>query len=178
MENIIKLKSYNLVNADGWRLQLYLGMDVDVNRTYTKGKLDKGFRWSFVGTKIPMPVRAYTWFNGFPESVMLDWLKENGWALRTVVELPDGNATVYELPFVDESNKGNEKTTDWNPVGIVGFPNNGEPVVVTYLSCIDGRPCCDAVAYRSGNRWRWRDSDDLVEVIITAWKPCDEPYRV
>ena len=102
MENIIKLKSYNLVNADGWRLQLYLGMDVDVNRTYTKGKLDKGFRWSFVGTKIPVPVRAYTWFNGFPESVMLDWLKENGWALHTVVELPDGKATVYELPNADD----------------------------------------------------------------------------
>ena len=105
-EKITTLVCFKLVNADGGKLRLYLGRDEGYADCY--GNPDKGFRWSFVGSKIPMPVRAYTWFNGFPENIMLDWLKGNGWALRSRVEMSTGKATVYELPFVDEPSKGNE----------------------------------------------------------------------
>lgn len=106
-ENIDVYYVYNLVDSNGTKLQLRLG-----RLKYSEDYLpDKGFRWSFVGFKIPMPVRAYTWFNGFPENIMLDWLKANGWALRSRVEMGTGKATIYELPKADESSKGNEKPT-------------------------------------------------------------------
>lgn len=108
-EKITTLVCFNLVNADGVKLRLYLGRDEGYADCY--GNPDKGFRWSFVGSKIPMPVRAYTWFNGFPENIMLDWLKGNGWALRSRVEMGTGKATIYELPKADEPSKGNEKPT-------------------------------------------------------------------
>lgn len=97
-ENIDICYVYNLVDSNGTKLQLRLGR----LKERQNHVLDRGFRWSFVGTKIPMPIRAYTWFNGFPENIMLDWLKGNGWALRSRVEMCTGKATVYELP------KGNE----------------------------------------------------------------------
>lgn len=105
-EKITALVCFNLVNADGVKLRLYLGRNESYADCY--GSPDKGFRWSFVGTKIPMPVRAHTWFNGFPENIMLDWLKGNGWALRSRVDMGTGKTTVYELPFADEPSKGNE----------------------------------------------------------------------
>ena len=40
---------------------------------------DRGFRWRFVGQKIPMPIRSYEWFNGFPEYVMVPWVKSHGY---------------------------------------------------------------------------------------------------
>ena len=56
-----------------------------------------------------MPVRSDYWFNGFKESVMLDWLKGNGWALHTSVDMTTGKAIVCELPFYDGMPyKGNE----------------------------------------------------------------------
>lgn len=105
-EKITTLVCFNLVNADGVKLRLYLGRDEGYADCY--GNPDKGFRWSFVGSKIPMPVRAYTWFNGFPENIMLDWLKGNGWVLCSRVEMITGKATIYELPKSDEASKGNE----------------------------------------------------------------------
>ena len=104
-EKVTALVCFNLVNANGVKLRLYLGRDEGYADCY--GNPDKGFRWSFVGSKIPMPVRAYTWFNGFPENTMLDWLKGNGWALRSRVEMGTGKATIYELPKADEPSKGN-----------------------------------------------------------------------
>lgn len=101
-ENIDIIVVYNLLDSNGTKLQLRLGR----NKCSEDYFPDQGFRWSFVGPKIPMPVRAYTWFNGFPENIMLDWLKGNGWALRSRVEMSTGKATVYELP--SESSKGNE----------------------------------------------------------------------
>lgn len=99
-ENIDVCYVFNLVDSNGTKLQLRLGR----LKERQNHVLDRGFRWSFVGTKIPMPIRAYTWFNGFPENIMLDWLKGNGWALRSRVEMCTGKATVYELP---EHSKGN-----------------------------------------------------------------------
>lgn len=105
-EKITTLVCFNLVNADGVKLRLYLGRDEGYADCY--GNPDKGFRWSFVGTRIPMPVRAYTWFNGFPENIMLEWLKGNGWALHSRVEMGTGKATIYELPKEEKPSKGNE----------------------------------------------------------------------
>ena len=105
-DKITTLVCFNLVNADGVKLRMYLGRDKGYTDCY--GDLDKGFRWSFVGSKIPMPVRAYTWFNGFPENIMLDWLKGNGWALRSRVDMGTGKATIYELPKAEEPSKGND----------------------------------------------------------------------
>ena len=107
-ENIDICYVYNLLDSNGNKLQLRLGR---ING-YANANLvcnDRGFRWSFVGSKIPMPVRAYTWFNGFPENIMLDWLKGNGWALRSRVEMSTGKATIYELPKAEESSKGNNE---------------------------------------------------------------------
>lgn len=99
-ENIDICYVFNLLDSNGTKLQLRLGR-IKYSEDYLP---DKGFRWSFVGPKIPMPVRAYTWFNGFPENIMLDWLKGNGWALRSRVEMSTGKATVYELPTSNGNN--------------------------------------------------------------------------
>ena len=107
-ENIDICYVYNLVDSNGTKLQLRLGRLKGYSDELLAYHCDQGFRWSFVGSKIPMPVRAYTWFNGFPENIMLDWLKGNGWALRSRVEMSTGKATVYEFPKVEEPSKGNE----------------------------------------------------------------------
>lgn len=104
-EPIDTIVVYNLLDSNGTKLQLRLGRLKGYGDELRSYHCDQGFRWSFVGPKIPMPIRAYTWFNGFPEKTMLDWLKGNGWALRSRVEMGTGKATVYELP---EPNKGNE----------------------------------------------------------------------
>ena len=109
-ENIDIIVVYNLLDSNGTKLQLRLGRLKGYGDGLFAYHTDQGFRWSFAGSKIPMPIRAYTWFNGFPEKTMLDWLKGNGWALRSRVEMSTGKATVYELPVVDEPNKGNEST--------------------------------------------------------------------
>lgn len=105
-ENIDVLIAYNLVDSNGIKLQLRLGrIKGSEDGPFIR---DKGYRWSFDGIKIPTPVRARTWFNGFPENVMLDWLKANGWALQSRVAMATGKTVVYELPFFDEPSKGNE----------------------------------------------------------------------
>lgn len=112
MRKINVLRTYNLVNNKGDKLQLQQGFITEGLRDELPYCLaDKGYRWRFIGTKIPMPVRSMYWFNGFEESIMLDWLKGNGWYPRTRVEMNSGKTYVYELPFHDESNKGNESPT-------------------------------------------------------------------
>lgn len=96
---------YNFVDANGAKLQLNLGV-LKEKEGLPKG--DAGLRWSFVGTKIPMPVRAHTWFNGFPEPVMLDWLKANGWHLHTDINPRTNNVNVHELPKATEASYENE----------------------------------------------------------------------
>ena len=96
MEKVKTFRVYNLLNANGERLRLRLGYAVDDDgRPYNR---DSGLRWSFDGRNIPMPVRSRTWFNGFPEPIMLSWLKRNGWYPHTRVELTTGYAGVFELP--------------------------------------------------------------------------------
>lgn len=95
MEKVRTLRVYNLVNANGNKLRLSLGFVPDQCGDY-------GWRWSFTGKNIPMPVRTRTWFIGFPESIMLSWLKGNGWYPHTRVELDSGEAKVFVLPTVME----------------------------------------------------------------------------
>lgn len=101
MRNVNVLKVYNLVDSKGNKLRLRLG-ELRSRDDICVSSADKGYRWSFIGDNIPMPVRSLTWFNGFPEATMLDWLKGNGWYPQTCVDLNSGYAKVYDLP------KGNE----------------------------------------------------------------------
>lgn len=93
MTDVNVLKIYNFVDSDNNQLQLRFGVLVDRDDLPSK---DMGWRWSFVGTKIPMPVRCGTWFNGFPADTMLDWLKSNGWTVLTCVNLNSGRVVVYD----------------------------------------------------------------------------------
>lgn len=101
MEKVITLKVYNLLDSKGNKLQMRFGVIDNFCPSYYG---ERGYRWSFIGTKIPMPVRNGTWFNGFPENTMLEWLKGNGWYVQTSVNMLSGKANVYELP------NGNEKS--------------------------------------------------------------------
>ena len=103
MRNIKIVRVYNLVNSKGNKLMLELGVITDGLRDEIPYfRADKGYRWRFIGRNIPMPVRSLCWFNGFPEDIMLDWLKGNGWYPQTRVEMSNGYAHVYELPKGDE----------------------------------------------------------------------------
>lgn len=105
-ETIDVLYVYNLVDANGTKLQLRLGHIREIDPAGGIYNNDQGYRWSFIGTKIPMPVRNGTWFNGFPVDTMLNWLKENGWYLHARVTMHNGKVHVFELP--DVSPNGNE----------------------------------------------------------------------
>lgn len=138
---------YNFVNANGTKLQLNLGV-LKEKEGLPKG--DAGLRWSFVGTKIPVPVRAHTWFNGFPEPVMLDWLKANGWALRTVVDLPSCKTKVYELPVPEREYTAKGVYNDTIPIAIKKYmakieeaKNVGE--TCCYISCGTGKPPVETI---------------------------------
>ena len=100
MSEIKVIKVYNLVNAKGNKLQLRLGF-ID-KADHRCGNKDTGLRWSFVGSKIPMPVRNGTRFNGFPADTMLLWLAENDWYVVTEVEMTTGKAKVRGLPEPEE----------------------------------------------------------------------------
>lgn len=101
-ETIDVLYVYNLVDANGTKLQLRLGRIKGYGDELHGYNTDHGYRWSFIGTKIPMPVRNGTWFNGFPVNTMLQWLKENGWYLHTRVTMHNGKVHVFELPDVPQ----------------------------------------------------------------------------
>ena len=95
MEKVITMKVYNLLDSKGNKLRLKWGHVEDFIPSYHG---ERGYRWSFIGTKIPMPVRNGTWFNGFPEHTMIEWLNGNGWYVQTCVDMSSGRADVYELP--------------------------------------------------------------------------------
>ena len=104
MRKIKLVKTYTFVNANGTKLHLNLGIITEGLRDETPiDSADKGFRWMFEGREIPMPVRSGYWFNGMNESIMLDWLKGNGWALHITVSVSTGRAHIYDLP----TSKGN-----------------------------------------------------------------------
>ena len=95
MEKITTLKVYNLLDSKGNKLQLKLGHIDNFSPTYHG---ERGYRWSFIGTRIPMPIRNGTWFNGFPEHTMIEWLNGNDWYVQTCVDMCSGKADVFDLP--------------------------------------------------------------------------------
>lgn len=102
MKDIEIVRVYNLVNANGDKLQLRLGILQRTNERRVVIPEPNGWRWSFAGKKIPMPVRSRTWFNGFPKEIMIQWLNEQGWFVATEVLMTTGEAKVYELPEPEE----------------------------------------------------------------------------
>jgi len=149
---------YNLVDSNGNKLQLRLGRYRNTECIPYNG--DQGFRWSFVGHQIPMPIRSETWFNGFPENIMLDWLKGNGWYPRTRVNMSTGRVLVYELP------KGSEED-------IRILPERHEHEECVFRSIIrdlasNGKKMRAAALYRYANGGEIRDAYNAVMEI------CDE----
>lgn len=68
----------------------------------------------------------------------------------------------------------------WIPVSSGERPPEGESVQVTflpYLTYNDEESECDRFAYQYGNVWFWSFDETECNVVITAWKPCGEPYR-
>lgn len=63
----------------------------------------------------------------------------------------------------------------WIPVSSGKFPKEEEVVQVTYLSCYDKKPLCDAFAFRRNGLWIWDNYEDVV-VEIVAWKKIGKPY--
>ena len=102
MKKTRTIRVYNLVDSKGNRLRLELGVSSDPHDDYLLTSKDKGYRWRFIGKHIPMPVRSMCWFNGFPEPIMIDWLKGNGWYPHTCVDMCSGYAEVFELPNGNE----------------------------------------------------------------------------
>ena len=149
MRDIKVLKVYNLVDSDGNRLRLRLGILKSRTGEVCISNKDIGYRWSFIGEHIPMPVRSMTWFNGFPEETMLEWLKRNGWYPKTCVWMSDGTAKVYELPRTEEPSKGNEVPYYIYENGKIAvndaikmFRENGRMLKAVQLYRYVINPCC------------------------------------
>lgn len=173
------MKIYNLLDPNGNKLQLFLGRKVDNGGDAVINGKDKGWRWSFYGTKIPMPIRKGEWFNGFPEETMLNWLKAHGWHVRTIVH-NDAKATVFDLPEAPDAPEAEipATETDWIPVSSGRYPEENEIVQVTYMDwLVPGNPLCNLMAYRNENRWFWAEAGDPIYSEITAWRPVGTPYK-
>lgn len=59
-------------------------------------------------------------------------------------------------------------------------PEDGVPVLITYLGYYDNRPYCDAIANIRNGDWGWyeaagEDNDEVVRVTITHWMPLPSP---
>lgn len=106
MEIVKPITCYNLRDPKGNKLELRYGMLLD-----EKGNIQhtrSAQRWSFIGKRIPMPVRSGMWFQGLSATEMLDWLRRDGWCLESRVVIGTGSATIYTLP-----DKANEETTSF-----------------------------------------------------------------
>ena len=108
MEKIKTIKIYNLVDCKGNKVQLELGITEVRREDKPWDSMDKGYRWRFIGKHIPMPVRSMYWFNGFPENIMLDWLKGNGWRVRTSVNTQTYHVNIWEVATEDVTSNESE----------------------------------------------------------------------
>lgn len=95
MEEVKALRAYNLLNEFGHHLTLQYGRCVDLDGNIMNA--DSAQRWRFFGSRIPMPVRSGTWFQGLSSCEMLNWLKNAGWLPETHVNLSSGCAIVYKV---------------------------------------------------------------------------------
>ena len=123
---LIKTILFRDHNGNDLRLDLGKIEDVEAyNRFMGFGvNDDRGFRWRFVGCHIPMPIRSYEWFNGFPEDVMGPWVTSQGYDVVAVTSHVTGSVYVV---------KGNE--TPCAPVEPAEpeAPKGNEPVPVKYV---------------------------------------------
>lgn len=172
---------YNLLNPNGDPMQMLLGRIVDKNgRAVVNGK-DKGWRWCVAHCKHnPTLFRKGEWYNSFPEETMLYWLKEHGWAVRTIVNASTHEVKVFDLPEAPnapEVPNTPATETDWIPISSGVYPKEGESVQVTYIDYSDGvTRYCDGVAFHEGNDWFWSICDEPLLCTITAWRPVGTPY--
>lgn len=139
------IKSILFRDHNGNDLRLTLGKIEDMeayNRSMGSAcNDDKGFRWRFVGVHIPMPIRSYEWFNGFPEDIMANWVKSQGYEVVAVTSHVTGSVYVVK-GNAPESSKGNELTTaiEANSAAL-------SPAMQNYMAQIkkamdDGRTSC------------------------------------
>lgn len=166
-EIVTTLRIYNLEDASKNKLKLRLGRDEEVFANRRKGNPDYGFRWSFIGTKIPMPVRKGTWFNGFPEETMVMWLAEQGWHVRTVVDPVTCKADVYEVPNDNEEDGEAIELFDVSDIPTCGGLENGiiEEAVRILYRC--NRRLTAVKLFRYVYKCGLRDAKEAVESICT-----------
>lgn len=86
------------------------------------------------------------------------------------------NAFFYVNGILCPLSENKEGRNEWIPVCSGSYPDDMDPVQVTYLGFYDKAPRCDAFAYRKRNQWYWSLNDSEVTVDITAWKRSDHPY--
>ena len=160
-KRIDTLKVYNLVNSSGEKLQLFFGRIKDHYIDNGCGR-DTGFRWSFVGTNIPMPIRNGTWFNGLPVDIMMQWLNAHGWYVRSCANMYNGKVDVYELPDGLDENETYELSEhaiamgeDALRVAIHELCNNGNKLRAIKLyryvhpsSLVDAKTAVEAIIYK------------------------------
>jgi len=92
-------------------------------------------------------------------------------------DLMYANARIKEL---EAELKRLKEANRWIPVA-ERLPDDGVPVLVTYLGYCDNNPYSDGVAvwkienngYNGG--WEWELDGDEVKVQITHWRPLPEP---
>ena len=184
--NIEVLRAYNFVNSKGTTLQLRLGRYKNGDDLPVGFHGDRGFRWSAKGTKIPFPVRNETWFNGFPEETMLNWLKENGWHLRAVVNMSSGKVKVYDLPKAPEAkhinvvehgkyivddgdgyvamfNDFNEANEEYQGLLIAGYP---EPHLYELKDYVEPTKATDWIPVNSG---KYPEDGEYVQVTYLGY---------
>lgn len=58
------------------------------------------------------------------------------------------------------------------------LPNDGDAVLVTYISYTEKIPRSDGVAYFLNGKWYWNEcfTEDVI-VEITAWMPLPPPFQ-
>ena len=103
-----------------------------------------------------------------------------------ITELGDGRYS-FETKFYSggtclseelEHNWGNRKViSPWVSVKDK-TPQEGVPVLVTYLGWRDNKPYSDEIAYFREGEWYWdEDFTKVSEVEITAWMPLPSPFE-
>lgn len=91
-----------------------------------------------------------------------------------VVEMPQPISTRED---VEKLIKKVTNQREWIPTKSGFYPEPGENVQVTYISCVGNKPSCDAFAYRTeAGEWAWTHDDTKPLVEIIAWK-YEKPYQ-
>ena len=101
----------------------------------------------------------------------LEWMTEQRDKLQ---------AEVDRIKELEAENEKMKEANRWIPVA-ERLPDDGVPVLVTYLGYYDNKPYSDGVAkwkienngYNGG--WEWELDGDEVKVQITHWRPLPEP---